>query len=854
MNDMPEKSFERISLCIGSTIKLNVVNSENDTREFTIIEELGSGGTVIAYKVEYDGMDQNRYMYVLKELYPIPRPNDPFIERNDTSLAIDKYDVKSSHKYNIYRRRFEEAYRIQNEMATGEDAVQAVSTSIPIGLYEDRNSSSIGNYSIYGLFQYSVGHTLKKHKEKTLYELIDIQHKIAQVVKSYHDSGYLWFDIKEANVNIVGADAVQNVCMFDFGSLVSKERLMNYEYKNDPELVLSFSRSSSDLLLPKEIEALLPSMTDNNFGIVDMKVEEMLIQPLGNHGFQTDIFLLGSMLFKRLFGRAPIKTKEKDDCSALQDGSFEMGDSLWLGERHYEVALQLKRILAKCLNYDSRSQRYSDVEEYMADLNKVRLELCILDGNAIVEGDIRKYVTLCCNKYLDKTLTVDHGKFGHLKKLQGRFKSNVSMRSDKNNKQVTPIVAIDNAAPIESGERNNRLVFLYGDGGMGKSTALYDYMRETASVTPIYIELSQYNEDTSFIFNNIFEVVCNKFNDATGYIAEKKLKRAKDILKASLEVSDSNDSRPQYVLLLDGYNEIFKDYCNKFDKEIEDIIDKWNNCRIVITGRNLPTDDQGKLKSTYKCFSRFEFVGISEEERTSLIKAKYSERLEKIQRDKRLWDVLRIPMFMGMFLQINDDTTSVVHTRGEILEHFITKTEVAATNQISKGRSYKTENASLRTFVVHYGLPMIANTMDRQHTLNTNRFQLVNNVQRAWTVFDDNEGMKIGCMMEIDVPHKPSDFNKTVVHLLNVETGYCYKTYDGSYSFSHQYFRDYFAAKHIQNILIAAQSLGQNGLSKYEQLQFTKDNGLDYTWSDEVCIMLGEIIGDYKNEPGYTEE
>lgn len=51
----------------------------------------------------------------------------------------------------------------------------------------------------------------------------------------------------------------------------------------------------------------------------------------------------------------------------------------------------------------------------------------------------------------------------------------------------------------------------------------------------------------------------------------------------------------------------------------------------------------------------------------------------------------------------------------------------------------------------------------------------------------------------------------------------------------------------------AAKALGGVGLSQDDQLKFTKDNGLDYMWSDDVCVLLGELIGDYKNAPEYVE-
>ena len=431
---------------------------------------------------------------------------------------------------------------------------------------------------------------------------------------------------------------------------------------------------------------------------------------------------------------------------------------------------------------------------------------------------------------------------------------------------------------------------------MGKSTALYDYMREAASITTIYIELSQYrfiDRDTSFIFKKIFEDICNKFIDSAGFIRTEEMSRVEDILLESLRVPDSNDPRPQYVLLLDGYNEISREDRGGFDVEIAKIIDTWKNCRIVITGRNLPTDYEGKDIPTYEHFSRFEFIGISEEERKSLITSNFPDRTDRIQKDERLWEVLRIPMFMGMFLQLNIDTSAVVHTRGEILDQFITKTEKDAAEEIAKRQTGNAENAALRRFIVCFSLTFAANAMDadRLFSLDKNTLSsciqsgnLLYLVQRVGTnkvsVYDcvtSNTITKDGIGFDDDrfdfrqmklQKQNPTDISieelerlamadmfsmDSILHILSVEAGYFYRTTNGAYEFTHQYFRDYFAAKHIQNILITAQTLDNYGLTRDEQLQFTKDYGLDYTWSDDVCILLGEIIGDYKNEPGYSE-
>ena len=126
---------------------------------------------------------------------------------------------------------------------------------------------------------------------------------------------------------------------------------------------------------------------------------------------------------------------------------------------------RLKEILSQCLNYDDRGERYESVSAYMTDLKELYLELCTQEGLSIVEGNARNYVTICCERYLSTILNGDtDGKFKNLKKLQGRFESRVSLRSDRNQKTVLPSTAIDSAPSLEGSDDYNRLVFLYGDG------------------------------------------------------------------------------------------------------------------------------------------------------------------------------------------------------------------------------------------------------------------------------------------------------------------------------------------------------------------------------------------------------
>ena len=153
------KTNDRVYLEIGQTITLNAAGSDTEKRTFRILEDLGCGGTACVYKVEYEGADSSRYFYVLKEIYPFPPSGALPARRVGTSLDIDSYEdsVPERSGYRVCREQFIKAYDLQRELSQGEDRVTGLTTSAPIGLYEDRASSKTGNYAVYGLFRYIAG-------------------------------------------------------------------------------------------------------------------------------------------------------------------------------------------------------------------------------------------------------------------------------------------------------------------------------------------------------------------------------------------------------------------------------------------------------------------------------------------------------------------------------------------------------------------------------------------------------------------------------------------------------------------------------------------------------------------------
>lgn len=378
-------AYYRDPLKPGTAITLTRLNTNSEQRTFVIRKVLGQGACMLSYQVDYEAGDADcrtddeaegmKYIYVLKELYPVSP--DPYcsILRLDPHLQIDQYEQNTACKgfYRHCRERYMKAYRLQLAMANGMpdgnagDAVLNQTTSLPIDLFEDRQSGKNDSYALYALFQYNIGENYETVTDSDLESLVRTYLKVADVARKYHQNGFLWLDIKEENIHVVAKDTVhESVMLFDFDSLVAMDDLATYQYHPDipPKFVLSFSPTSHKLLLPAELERIYQVLYHRPSP--DYKILSRSINVLGKFGARTDIFMLGSMFFKRLFGRAPTET----DCIAIQQNA-PLPPSDYLRGRPQEVIDQVTLILQNTLHYTNREKRYAAMDDYLSDLKKL---------------------------------------------------------------------------------------------------------------------------------------------------------------------------------------------------------------------------------------------------------------------------------------------------------------------------------------------------------------------------------------------------------------------------------------------------------------------------------------------------
>ncbi len=750
------------------------------------------------------------------------------------------------------------------KLSQEDEMMLSVGISPTLGLYENDNGVL---YTVY-LANSGISYENVPLNEEPLCDKITAIIQVADAISVFHNAGYYVFDIKEENIMLVGGKNNRSAMLFDFESLVTQKELE--EYTIDKKIPIRFTPNST-VSIPFELKRLL------RLPKFSLDIEDT-VHDIAAYGHQIDIHLLASVLFYRIFG-----------CKAEKNAISRTGDCTLPDSNEFAVTVPvretLKNIFSKTFS-PYPSCRYENMQDFISDLKALRelakvedpffYDVLLKNGEVITDTKLNEFVLYEYSRKQHHELDSENGKFFQLKKLSHFFDCQVSLE-DENNHSVSPSDAI---------ESSNR-VLLLGDGGMGKSTAVYDYWTknlDNPSKTCFYIDLSYFSsihsarlhtdmengrgvQETPWNFLTYLEThILQKYCIMPKTIRTGETTRDISLSEQMTELenlfSSSEETSPKYVLFLDGYNEILdssdKEY---FNHDLIKAINKWKNVTFVVTSRAIKeTFDEGET-NPFESFSKFHFVGISDEEIVQAITDKKDmsdEQISGLKNDK-IWEVLKIPMFLNMYLSLNLEDTAPIHTRGEILDAFIMGKEALTARRISDNAlamQYKYQ--VIRNFTVRYSLPFFANWLDRENLFYSKLLPCINRLRQSRDLYYKNEEVQeyFSKVTKLyDIAKDNPEEKEILLNIITTETGYCLKSSEGTISFSHQYFRDYFAAKHIQNILSAAQALGKDAdYSDEEQLQFTKDNGLNYLWSDEVCKLLGEMIGDYKNEPGYSEK
>ncbi|MBR1554108.1 MAG: hypothetical protein IJ644_01805 [Oscillospiraceae bacterium] len=412
-----------------------------------------------------------------------------------------------------------------------------------------------------------------------------------------------------------------------------------------------------------------------------------------------------------------------------------------------------------------------------------------------------------------------------------------------------PEIRCENIRISELPETRN--LFLYGTGGTGKSTCLVHQIsiqERTCFLLPLY----RYREELHPEFFPdvscwILLHILLKYLYQYEYQTYEACSLQEPLLSQMTELNhllknSGYQNQTKYLLMLDGMNEISSEKQDILTEELRWICQEWQNVQIIITGRSTPFYD------VFEDFEKLELCGISEYTRNGLL----SELPDyaQIQKNSRLMEVLKTPLFLKLYLESRqNDSTLMLNTCGEILEHYVT----SVTKKISLDYDKKTVQ-----FIIQYILPVVATQMLLVSDFTVKRSELLTAVEKAYDIYLTNPEVCHN-FIEPQKYRKKSllESRENIIEL--ILENICFLTAIpealNCVSFTHQYFRDYFAARHIMNILQAAET-AYDAEEQDKKLEFIFNSELAYEWYDtpDFCRLIGEISGDYKNLPASDTE
>ncbi len=306
--------------CLAEKDRIILSSSGNQT-EFVIDEVVGVGGSCIAYKVSYKENGEIAHRGILKEFFPAFLITEEANMRSGTSINVpDAFAVQ----FSIELENFKKTYRVINEYLSNNLSAANYHT-VQMGLY-------VGNNTAYTLTSCDYGKSYDKLKDANLHSMFKLMYSVTKAVELYHNAGFLHLDIKPKNILVL--DEVTDVVkLFDFDSLIPLQKFVDRTVESVP--------------VPGEYY-----------------VPELSNCEVRNIGIHTDVFEIGAMIFKRLFGRYPEPADMRYDAVY----PFEQS-SLFIGVSP-QAKHEIESLLRKTIQISKRS-RYQTTKELKEHLKKI---------------------------------------------------------------------------------------------------------------------------------------------------------------------------------------------------------------------------------------------------------------------------------------------------------------------------------------------------------------------------------------------------------------------------------------------------------------------------------------------------
>lgn len=403
-------------------------------------------------------------------------------------------------------------------------------------------------------------------------------------------------------------------------------------------------------------------------------------------------------------------------------------------------------------------------------------------------------------------------------------------------------------------------MYLIGEGGIGKTTALNSIMEDTyrdkayhpaengKNIIPLFVELSKAPADYCSAYHASHSTFIQRYlymllgSVDKQYLLSENIEEMSRIMERDdtsiMENIDqllrADEEHTQYLLLLDGLNEVSKKQLSTKEKdflgtpseliveEIKELLEKHKNITVIITSRADET-----LSDLDASFERLFLTGVSEDIiKEYLDGCKISS--EQVSKNSRLMETLKIPLFLKLYGELYN--TADISTPGEILYSFFSErsTKYTARNRIAEikmdrqkaGDGYETNSLDekMQGFILDFLLPELGWYMEKNdlYAVDLSTFkQVIDSVLKGEKETDicgiyGRKYFKEYLRGEDPAPNTQT-YAKQLLNLrgplddnyASMIAKYCVYSLgilyanNQSYSFIHQHIRDFFAAMKI---------------------------------------------------------